>query len=209
MTETYEDARKRLREKREQYEDELRDRVFQLRSEADIDTEDAAERWSRVQTILTATPDTMAGGSSDGEVGGGYLDPSVDMDFGSMDQRGLLEIIARGQLAQLSTLLDIADYTAIPTNVTVSGSEIIDNPEVSQSVVPGAEAGDIPTRTLFLRASVDNTSSMAIGDDAVSPDDGFVLRPGESITIDIDLRDTDLYMASGQADQVINIIGVY
>lgn len=146
-----------------------------------------------------------------------------DFELESLSRNDLLVVIAesmRNNLlmnkllveqsnVQLSLLNDIANGVLPNTAVTVSGTNSIDDANAAQPIIPDSKNQDVPTRVLWVRASPGNNDDIFIGDDSVDPDDGFVLRPGESTQIEVDFRSQLLYMASGTEDQVVQLLGVF
>lgn len=111
--------------------------------------------------------------------------------------------------SSLVFLDDIATAVEPAAGITVSGSNDTSDPGVPEPVIPQSDSNTIPTRNLFIRASDTNSENIYFGDDAVSPSDGFMLRPGESHSISLDFRDSVLYMASSEEGQEIQLMGVF
>lgn len=144
------------------------------------------------------------------------LENLEDIPFEELSDLQLLGIIAQMskvtsqlQVTQLKTLIDIANAVEPNTNITVSGTNTIDDANTTQPVVPESDNQNIPTRKLIMKASTDNNKKIYIGDDDVKPDSGFVLDAGDTREISTDLRGEELYMASEEAGQEIQLMGVF
>jgi hypothetical protein len=94
------------------------------------------------------------------------------------------------------------------SRITVSGTNEIQNVDTAEPVVPDSDNIEIPTRLLMVKSSDTNTDEIAFGDDETEPSSGFVLAPGESISINVDLRDEALFMASESTGQVVELLGM-
>lgn len=92
--------------------------------------------------------------------------------------------------------------------VTVNGTNDIQNANNPEPVVPESDETQIPTRELMIKASRGNNEKIWFGDDETSPNSGFSLSPGEGTTINVDLREQQLYMSSQEANQVVELLGV-
>lgn len=146
-----------------------------------------------------------------------------DVDLGGLGQAELLQVIAQTLRTMLKTTTALAENDVQKTTllegiresvetsyqIVVSGVNSIDTPNAPQPVVPDSDDRDFPIRTLYMRADPSNSRSIYIGDDAVAPSAGFVLRPGEWITVEIDYRDTELYMASVERGAEVGIMGMF
>jgi len=159
-------------------------------------------------------------------VGGQNLDQSVrevnNTDTTDLSQVGALrfisevmQVIATIELVQLETLVqsvsvqsDIASDVAPAVGITVSGVNEINKKDNPEAVIPNSQNTDIPTDTLHIRASSDNTDPIYFGDEVVDPGRGFILNPGESWEVSMDFRDDQLYMASETAGQKVQLLGV-
>lgn len=180
----------------------------------DIETQTVEELFDDPKSIVETVPDFLQPESQERgvdrpDIGGRR--GAFDLDFGDLsqlDNGGLLEVIARVNIAQLATLFDIADSVEPFQSITVSGTNIIDQPDVAEPVVPESDEELIPTRTLFIKADENNSKRVYFGDDQVDPDSGFALERGESITLDTDLRAEELYMASEDSGQQIQLLGM-
>lgn len=124
-------------------------------------------------------------------------------------QNQLLGVIANTNVSQLENIIAISNDVKPATLISVSGREVIDDPDTSQPVVPESDTTDIPTNTLFIRADENNSTPIAIGDDDVDPDDGFILKPGEAQEVSIDLRDEQLFMASETDGDAVRLLGLF
>lgn len=152
----------------------------------------------------------------------GDLESLINRDLSGIGRLGILQTIAQSLVTineqltiQNETLLNILANEQIisrsvePFNaITVSGTNAIDNADAPQEVVPESETTDIPTRALFIKASSDNQAKIAFGDDNIEPTDGFILEKGQFIFLEMDLRETTLYMASQSSGPVVEILGV-
>lgn len=160
-----------------------------------------------------------------GATGGGGGDDVVNVDFSSMEEvlnsidedvsdDSTRELLAKmlqtqrvGVQAQaniLSTLIDLLEVERPFRSVAVSGINTIDQSEEGQSipVVPQSDNTNIPTRILIIRASQSNSDPIAFGDDEVKPDDGFLLSPGTSISLEMSLANLTLWMGGTAGDEV-------
>jgi len=124
------------------------------------------------------------------------------------DEAELLEIIARVNVANFITNLDIADYLSPLSDITVSGTNAISSANQPEPVVPNSDSVDIPTRKIFIKANTNNKKPIAFGDDQSDPDSGFILGPGESIVVGLDLRGEPIYMSSERSGQEIEVLGM-
>jgi len=126
----------------------------------------------------------------------------------TLNQQQLLAVIAEIQALQLSAVYDIANYTQPLSQITVSGTNAISNADEPEVVVPGSDSANIASKSLFIEADPTNTDDIYIGNDGVEPDSGYVLGPGDSIDVDIDLRQEQLYMASSSSGQQVDLLGM-
>jgi len=143
-------------------------------------------------------------------------------DLSSLDQKGLLLDIARSNrlfLQFMSTLLQTnvemlsAQYDTLSavepfSQIVVSGLNTIENENEVAPVVPESDTVEIPSRTVFIKASPKNDGVIALGDDEVSPQDGWILRKGEYIVIDDDLGAEEIYMSGNEAGDSVELLGV-
>lgn len=158
-----------------------------------------------------------------GDLSFGELGSLGDIDFDQLNTRDLLQIQvqtlvemlsvtrlnARSTVASLSALYDIADAVEPFKRITVSGSNDIELAESPEPVVPESDDANIPTRRLFIKADSDNQTQMAFGDDEITPENGFILNPGESIVWPSDIRGDELYMTASKPGQTVHILGVF
>lgn len=210
MPETYDEAVEKKRRKERKEEAAKYGGEFDAESSIDFDGELLEEKWQKLMSFLV--PPQVGEGPEVGDEklrNKRDLSNVIDVNLDKLNNAELLSVIAKSNIAQLQALFDIATAVESPTAITVSGSEIITEKEQPKRVVPQSGSGEVPTRTLFIRSSTENTDKIAFGDDQVQPTGGFILAPGESITIPIDLRESDLYMASDSQDQVVNLLGVF
>lgn len=210
MVKTFEEATEEEQQEREETEHH-RGLEESLGGEADFEfqrpnIEDATER---IRDISRVVPDDLIPGGEvpdfDRQRG---TEPGYDIDLSRLDQRGLLEIQARVMISSLAALFDIADAVEPVSTVTVSGSNAISVAYNAEPVIPESDQQMVPTRTIFVRADRNNDEPIAFGDDGVSPESGFILESGESITIDLDLRETQLWMASDESGQEVHLLGM-
>lgn len=112
-------------------------------------------------------------------------------------------------LGRANQNLDSIDFNLRPYSaITVSGTNSIEEADSPELVVPDSEDTEVPTRTLFVRASTSNKADIFIGDDEVAPSSGYRLGKGEGERIDVNLVDEQLYMASRNAGQSVELLGV-
>lgn len=111
------------------------------------------------------------------------------------------------QINQLQALFDILSSVEPITGITVSGRNVINDPGSPQPVVPESDSTDIPTRHLLVQSAASNNEDIAFGDDEVDPQNGFILTPGNNIMVPVDLRATELYMASEEKGAEVGILG--
>ena len=159
----------------------------------------------------------------------GDINDNLEIDISGLSRRGLLEYQAqalkgilssmevRNRIAlhksqvnvnQLQALFDILSSVEPVNNITVSGRNAIDNAGQPQPVVPESDNTDIPTRHLLVQSSEGNNEKISFGDDEVDPQNGFVLSPGNNIMVPMDLRETELYMASEEEGAEIGLLGM-
>lgn len=150
------------------------------------------------------------------------INAALGANLSELDNRGLLVVIAQsvrslaavaGQQAlvnidQLEAQYDLLTALEPHRGITVSGVNSIQQSGVVQPVVPESERITIPTRTLMMKASNSNTEPIAFGDDDVEPANGFILTPGENIVISIDLRAVNLFMASDNSGDEVQLLGL-
>jgi hypothetical protein len=214
MPETYEDAVDRKQEETPEEEEHLEGFV----NVADEFTDEAREQVEEeVEDISVTIPDFLKPGR---DVGGDVPEPDrndprgefgldIDLDeLQNLDTPALLQIIARIELAQLSTLIDMSNYMEPYNNITVSGNNAIDDDNSVQPLVPQSDTTDIQTRVLFVRADEDNNDTVVIGDSKSKPESGFILGPGEVFWVEADLRGETLYMSSETEGQVVQLLGM-
>jgi len=120
-----------------------------------------------------------------------------------------MQIQSETQVQQLSSLVQIMNSVSAPTAITVSGTNALNDPDTPEPVVPQSKSQSIPTRTLYVRADPSNNVPLYFGDDNTDPESGFRLNAGESMTFEFDLRDNVLYYAASEADQVVDLMGVF
>lgn len=168
------------------------------------------ERIEEIRDILDFEP-----GEGQIEIDRPDVDPSdptqidLGIDLSQLDNTSLLELLTRIEFSQLIAQLDTLDAVTPPSTITVSGANQITDAGLPQAVVPSNENTEIPTRTLLILTDVQNEAPVAFGDDKVDPQTGFILRPGENMTIDLDLREEVLYMASDDDQAVVYLLGLF
>jgi hypothetical protein len=207
---TFEEATEEQQEEREEtehhqeWEESLGgDAEFQYRQP---DLESATDN---VRDISQVVPEDLIPGGEPPDFGRQRpSQPGFDIDLGRLDQQGLLEVQARAMVSMLSALFDIADAVEPVSTITVSGTNAISVPYNPEPVIPESDTQMVPTRTIFVRANRDNDEPIAFGDDGVAPQSGFVLESGESITIDLDLREAQLWMSSEERGQQVHLLGM-
>lgn len=176
--------------------------------------------FENLQQILSGVGDTLD------DIGD--INESIDVDLGELGVRGLQVVQAQAlrsiamsmqtqtqltlqqsktQVDQLSALYDILSSVEPIIGITVSGRNSIDDAGVPQPVVPESDNTEIPTRKLMVRASQTNSETISFGDDDTDPQNGFLLNPGQYITVPIDLREATLYMASEEEDDEVQLLG--
>lgn len=151
------------------------------------------------------------------------LENISQIELEDLNQRQLLQLVVRiltlmarmksidisTQISQLQSLLSIATSVEPARLITVSGRNVIGDADTPETVVPQADKTDVPTRTVFIRADEDNEKTVYLGDDDVSPDEGFFLKPGEFFYLDIDFREDELYMSSEAEGDAVSLLGVF
>jgi hypothetical protein len=183
-----------------------------------VEIVDEDEIQDRLGGVIPTPGELLPGGDS--ELGDGIPDlpdtgdPEFDLgdiDLSDLDQLSQLEVlaeVARLLTVQVSLLDDLRSYTRPFNNITVSGTNIIEEDNTPVPVVPQSDETNIPTRLLFIKADPDNTEPIAIGDDEVSPNSGFILDEGRTLTLEVDLRGVALWMSSEEAGQGVQLLGV-
>lgn len=170
---------------------------------------DLEEQVESIRDISEVVPDDLIPGDEPPDFGRERPgSPGFDIDLGELDNRGLLEVQARAMITMVAALFDVADAVEPMSTITVSGTNAIRVAYNAEPVIPESDQQMVPTRTIFIRSDRDNGEPIAFGDDAVSPQSGFVLESGESITIELDLRNTQLWMASEEAGQQVHLLGM-
>lgn len=119
-----------------------------------------------------------------------------------------MSVISSTQVEMLDAVFNILGSLEPFSRITVSGTNEIQNVDTAEPVVPDSDNIEIPTRLLMVKSSDTNTDEIAFGDDETEPSSGFVLAPGESISINVDLRDEALFMASESTGQVVELLGM-
>lgn len=190
------------------YEVQSRDLSFRFGFE-ETPPEPIEEFTDKLERILRPSPPNLSRRilqTPDGSPSPGF--PSTEIDLSGLDQRGLLRIIASAVIAQTRSIFNIEDFLRPFTQITVSGTNAIDNAGTNQPVIPESDDIDIPTRTIFVRASKDNDAPIYIGDENVSGDDGLSLYKGEGQIINVNVGQVVPYMVSPEAGQVVEVLGV-
>lgn len=207
MPESYEEATE------ERAGEDLGDPEPEPETDANISTDDLKDRFSDVGSRVEEVPDWLKPESSQRDIGDDSRrsEYGIDISLGnldSLDTAGLLEVLARINVAQLAAMFDIADAVEPFQSITVSGVNAINDAGVPEPVVPESDQQAIPTRSLFMRADENNDNKIYIGDDEVAPNTGLVLAPGEFYVMESDLRAEELYMASDESGQTIQLLGL-
>lgn len=150
------------------------------------------------------------------------INQALGANLAELDNRNLLVVIAQSvrsltaltaqqaqvNVEQLSGIFDLLTAVEPHIGITVSGVNTIEQSNVTQPVVPESERINIPSRTLMIKASNNNKESIAFGDDSVAPTNGFILFPGESIAVSIDLREVNLFMSSDNSGDEVQLLGM-
>lgn len=182
----------------------------------EFDGETLEEKFEELIDISVVPPDFLSKAEQDRSFPRRQTPdvPSFGVDFDGIEaileggnQVEILAAIGRILLAMFATTVDIADDVAPGSRITVSGTNSIDNADSAQPVVPESDSELIPTRWLYIKADSDNEDEIAFGDDGVQPANGFVLRPGESIYLEVDIREEEYYMASGTSGELVQLLG--
>lgn len=127
----------------------------------------------------------------------------------SIHQTQLAQTNLSTQVSTLQAMIDTATAVEAPRAITVSGVNSVNNANEPEPLVPQSDEEEIPTRTVYVRASPDNDSGIYIGDDSIDPDNGFLLKKGESWELPVDLRDEQYYMVSETEGDVVQLLGVF
>lgn len=149
------------------------------------------------------------------------LEAAFEIDLSDADQLELLQVIAETNrisaalnnlimeqsISQLVMLNDIATAVEPPAGVTVSGFNDIDDVNEPQPVIPNSLETTVPVKTLWLRALPENNENIYLGDDVHDPANGYMIRPGESISIELDFRDDNLWMSSPEEGAGVMLLG--
>lgn len=214
MPTSYEEAVKEKQRQTEEGSEHLRGFVnYAPEFREEFDGEQLSEVASKVRDILGINPRFIQPGT-EGPRGREPITrrptspPTLDIDLSELDQRGLLEVIARILIAQTSASFDIADAVEPFRGISVSGTNVIEEDDEAEEVVPGSSGSNIPTRLLMMKASDNNNAPIFIGDDDIEPNNGWKLERGQSLTISTDLREATLYMASEEDGQLIELLGL-
>jgi hypothetical protein len=140
-----------------------------------------------------------------------------EFDLDELGQTDLLRVIAEAArniavlekisvdeaITVISFLNDIATAVEPASSIVVSGTQEIDNANGNPvPVIPNNDNTTVQVRKLRVRAAPGNSNELYFGDDEVDPENGFFLTPGEATTIDIDFRDSVLWMAGDDGDFV-------
>jgi len=143
-----------------------------------------------------------------------------DVQLGQASEAELLRFIAealRAMTLQNKVMLDqgsaasvflndIATAVESATDITLSGTNDIDDQDEPQRLLSSGRRAT--TRQLIIRCDPENEFPVYFGDDDVNPGDGFMLRPGEWIKLNVNYRDSLLYMASEEKGQTVHVLGV-
>lgn len=126
----------------------------------------------------------------------------------SVVQTGIQLAGLQSNIEQIAELVQIREGTRPSINITISGTSVIETPNASQPVIPDSDDQNYDVTTLYIRSYPSNTEPIYFGDDGVVPESGFVLERGESIKVDMDFNDTEIYMASEEEGAQVGIMGV-
>lgn len=172
------------------------------------------ERWEAVKTFI------QEGRIREEDPGVPGIDipevPGEGVDLSELNQSELLQLLietvrvqTNTNISMLSTMFDIYASVRESRGITIIGAEIIRQQDVPQEVISQDSPDDsVLTRELFIRADDSNTASIAFGDDQVQPQSAFVLNKGEVVRLPVDIGRLDLYMASEEEDQIIQLLGL-
>lgn len=108
--------------------------------------------------------------------------------------------------AQSVLLNDIATAVESATDITLSGTNDIDTADEAQPILRSGRRA--LTRQIIIRADAQNEFPIYFGDSEVDPNDGFMLKPGEWIKLNINYRDAVVYMASEKKGETVHVLGV-
>lgn len=210
MPQTFEDAQKESAEERPEDRGDIFSESTTVSSE-----ESLVERFRDIRDILTidGKEDVTVAPTEPSE---GIEFPEFDIDLSELDtagllktliteQRDLLQVLIETQITSLERINTMTQFVSPATTITVSGADVTTEEDVATKVIQES----VPTRKIFLRASPTNTSDIYLGDGQVEPQKGWVLRAGETLMIPMDYRNQDLYMASEETGQVIQLMGVF
>jgi len=190
------------------YEVQSRDLSFRFGFQ-ETPPEPIEEFAEKLERILRPTPSSLSRRILQPPDGGTTPDtPTTEIDLAGLGQEGLLRVIASAVTAQTRSLFNIEDFLRPFTQITVSGTNAIENAGASQPVIPESDDIDIPTRTVFVRAAKENTAPIYIGDENVSGDDGLSLYKGEGQTFNVNVGQVVPYMVSPEDGQVVEVLGV-
>lgn len=211
----YDEAVKEKQKETPEAEEHLRGFVnYAQEVDSEFDGETLEEVGERVRDLLGVNPEFIQAGAELPRANQpiqrrpGQL-PNFNFDLSELDQRDLMEVIARILIAQVAAIFDIADAVEPLRGVSVSGTNALENANQAEEVVPGSSGRNVPTRALFLKASDDNNVPIYIGDDAIEPENGWKLDRGQSIVLETDLREATLFMAADEDGQEIEILGLF
>lgn len=210
MPKTYEEATSQQRQEEEESEfHQGREEALGGDANFEFQRPDLERTTENIRDITEVVPDDLLPGGEPPDYGRERgPSPGYNIDLGELDNRGLLEIQARILLSSLAALFDIADAVEPMKSITVSGTNAISVPDNAEPVIPESDQQMVPTRTIFIRADRNNDEPVAFGDDGVQPRSGFVLESGESITVTLDLRKEQLWMASEESGQEVHLLGM-
>jgi len=118
-----------------------------------------------------------------------------------------LGVLASTQVEMLDSIFTIMQYLSPFDQMTVSGTNEIEDADTAEPVVPDSDDTSIPTKTLFVKSSAANNDTIALGDDSTDPENGWILYPNDHVVLNMDLRREVLWMASDTEDQVVELMG--
>lgn len=230
---TFEEARRDWSEEREEEGEEP---FYALEDEGFFDEAPLEEQVEALKTIIRASPEDLARRRGTAPISPGDRVSPLQLRLGELDgilaelrddlesatstndflnniaQSNLfiserLGVLASTQVEMLEGIFDLVNYISPFDQLTVSGTNEIEDAGTAEPVVPESDNTNIPTKALFIKADADNKDTIAIGDDETDPQVGWVLHPNEHLILNMDLRQEIVYMASDTEDQVVELLG--
>lgn len=130
---------------------------------------------------------------------------SAQMDIYTVQ---LLRTMLNTQVSMLQAMVDTADAVEPPQALVFDGQNTVDNAGEPQPLVPNSDDQGIETKTIYVRAETSNTDPIYIGDDSVDPESGFILKPGESWELRINLSNDIYHMTGDTEGDGVRLLGV-